>query len=127
MDYSSKLHKSTDWRIKEIMKPILYADVFDYPLTLEEVHKFLEFKMSVADVKLQLDTAVEANKIIRTNDFYSLSNKPDLAHIRLERNQAAREIWPKAMHYGRIIATLPFVRMVAITGSLAVSNPLDLF
>ena len=27
--------------VEEVLKPILYADIFDYPLTFDEIYKFL--------------------------------------------------------------------------------------
>lgn len=108
---------------KEVLKPLLYADIFDFPLTFEEIYKFLEFEASPGVVKSLLDQAIRDREVIVVDQYYSLAGKPHLADLRQERFRAAQELWPKALHYGRWIASLPFVRMVAITGSLAVDNP----
>ncbi len=111
--------------VKEAIKPILYADIFDYPLTFEEVYKFLEFETTPASLRKLLDDAVARGEIIQVETFYSLAGRPHLATRRRERWAAAQALWPKACHYGRWMASLPFVRMVAVTGSLAVENPRD--
>jgi len=111
--------------IEEALKPILYADIFDFPLTFDEIHRFLEFETSPENLKSLLDQAVDSGEIIWQNGYYQLPDRPDLVVRRQERWVAAQTLWPKAVHYGRWIAALPFVRMVAITGSLAVENPQD--
>lgn len=110
---------------QEVLKPILYADIFDYPLTFEEVYKFLEFEATSEEVKNLLAEAVERGEIILADGFYSLIDRPHLVTKRRERWRASQSLWPKAIHYGRWIATIPFVRLVAVTGSLAVDNPRD--
>lgn len=110
---------------KEVLKPIFYADIFDYPLTFEEIHKFLEFEVSRDEVKQLLEQAIQNQEIISVDGFYSLPDRAHLAARRRERWQTSQQLWPKAIHYGRWIASLPFVRMVSVTGSLAVDNPRD--
>ncbi|MFQ5614459.1 MAG: hypothetical protein ACE5H9_20245, partial [Anaerolineae bacterium] len=105
------------------MKPILYADIFDFPLTFEEIYRFLEFKTSPQEVKWLLGQAIVDRKIILVDGYYSLSGKPHLAAKRKERFAFSQTLWPEAIRYGRWIASMPFVRLVAITGSLAVENP----
>ena len=124
MSQIDPLRKSPD-QIEEALKPILYADIFDYPLTFEEIYRFSEFKTTPQDLKTLLAEAVRKKRIIQLDGFYSLYDRPNLAAKRRERWDAAQVLWPKARYYGRWIASLPFVRMVAVTGSLAVENPRD--
>lgn len=111
--------------VEEVLKPIIYADIFDYPLTFEEIYKFLEFKIAPDEVKKLLDQAIDHQEIILVDNFYSLAGKAHLISKRRERWVMSQALWPKAIHYGRLIASLPFVRMVSVTGSLAVDNPRD--
>jgi hypothetical protein len=94
-------------------------------LTFDEIYKFLEFKTTRAQVKLLLDRAIENKEIVLIDNFYSLADKPHLVTKRRERWVAAQTLWPRAIHYGQWVAALPFIRMVAVTGSLAVDNPRD--
>ena len=122
-------HSDPLTKIKEpsnnVLKPLLYADIFDFPLTFDEIYKFLEFETDTQSVKTMLDEAISRQEIICKDGYYSLASKPDLVTTRKERFEMAQTLWPVALHYGGWIAALPFVRMVAITGSLAVNNPRD--
>lgn len=111
--------------IREVLKPIFYADIFDYPLTFDEIYKFLEFEATREQVKELLDQAVKTKQIVFVDGYYSLADKPHLAATRRERWIVSQRLWSKAIQYGRWIASMPFVRMVSITGSLAVDNPRD--
>ena len=54
--------------------------------------------------------------------FYYLRGRQAAVEIRLERQRRARQLWPPALYFARRIGALPFVRMAAITGALALDN-----
>ncbi len=107
-----------------ILRAVLYADIFDYPLTLEEIHRYLEgAAASVEEVKSVLaSSAWLAARVAQVDGFYSLPHRQALAALRRQRKLEAARLWPAAYRYGRLMAHLPFVRMVAVTGALAMDN-----
>ena len=115
----------TDQRVQEVLKPILYADIFDYPLTFDEIYRFLEFEARPENVRGLLNQAVENGQLAQVNGFYSLVDRSYLAATRHKRQKVSEVLWPQAVRYGRWVAALPFVRLVAVTGALAVDNPRD--
>lgn len=107
-----------------ILRAISYADVFDYPLTLGEVHRYL---VGVPATRGQTRSALDgrylpSNTVERHDEFYTLPGRSGLVETRHRRAEAAAGMWVRARRYGRLIARLPFVRMVAVTGALAVNN-----
>ena len=103
-----------------VLQTIAYADVFDYPLTPAEIHRYLiGIKISPAEVEAFLQGSTLFN---RSGGYFTLPGREKLAGIRRQRERTAALLWPRAVRYGRVIASLPFVRMVAITGALAMNN-----
>jgi hypothetical protein len=47
----------------------------------------------------------------------------ELIPVRAARSAVSERMWAQAQTYGRWLARLPFVRMVALTGALAMHNP----
>lgn len=106
-----------------ILCTLAYSDVFDYPLTASEVHRYLAGKYATLDaVKQALDKMVQSRWIARVSEYFTLSDREFIIEIRKRRAEVASRQWIKAAHYGRMLASFPFVRMVAVTGSLAVLN-----
>ncbi len=104
-----------------IWQTLAYADLFDYPLKIDEIHRYL------TGIPAQISAVEDALKqegdlFIRTGDFYTLAGRTGLVALRKKRNQIAARLWRSAAFYGRLIARLPFVRMTAVTGGLAVNN-----
>ncbi|MBI3762417.1 MAG: hypothetical protein HY260_11230 [Chloroflexi bacterium] len=107
-----------------ILRTLLYADVFDYPLTADEVHHFLiGLPLSRERVKQVLQSSPWlAERTVRVNGYFTAQGRAEVAAKREERERASRALWHDARRYGRWIGHLPFVRMVAVTGALAMNN-----
>jgi len=115
----------TDMDQKQLFNAILctaaYEDVFDYALTAAEIHRLLAgVHTSLAHVQEILDSQ---GPLRYTDGFYTLPGREELAALRRQRQQTAAQLWPEALRYGRLMAGMPFVRMLAVTGSLAMNNP----
>lgn len=106
-----------------ILYTLSYADVFDYPLTAQEVYRYLiNQRASIEVVSQALGEMVESHSIASVDEYFTLPNRESIVEIRKRRAATASRLWKKAVRYGRIVASLPFVRMVAVTGSLAMNN-----
>lgn len=107
-----------------ILKTLLYADIFDYPLTADEICRYLPAIEAHRDEVSALleDPSFTDGVIHRHNGFYTLRGRVHLSGLRERRSAIAQQKWRRARRYGMIIAHLPFVRMVAVTGTLAVEN-----
>ena len=107
-----------------VIQTVAYADVFDYPLEALEVHRYLH-RVSAS---VEATTAALARRsgpggpLQTSGGFYTLRGREDLVPLRQGRAALADRLWPTAVTCGHLIASLPFVRMVAVTGSLAWHN-----
>jgi len=110
-----------------VVRAIVYADVFDYPLQGAEVHRYLHGVAAPWDTTATaLARCCAGGKVLRHRDgFYTLPGREGLVDLRRRRAVHAERLWPTAVRYGHVIASLPFVRMVAVTGSLAWDNVKD--
>lgn len=109
---------------KAIWQTIAYVDGFDYPLTAVEIQRYLEgMPAPLCEVEAALANGrLLPDYLSQSGPFYMLAGREETVAIRQRRAQLARRLWPDALRYGRILGQLPFVRMVAVTGSLAMDN-----
>jgi hypothetical protein len=63
-----------------------------------------------------------AGRIERVNGYCAVNGHAYIANQRYTRESASKTLWPVARRYGVLLAHLPFVRMVALTGALAMRN-----
>ncbi len=107
-----------------ILQTLLYADIFDFPLSLPEIHRYLVgVPASLSDVARALNSRSPLTDYVETRDgFFTLAGRGHLVELRRARTFTAQRLWPKAILYGQHMAALPFVRMVAVTGALALDN-----
>lgn len=108
---------------RRCLEAIAYGDLFDYPLTAAEVHRYLPGERTSLDaVRQAISDASQDGRLFESGGFVTLRNRDALVAVRQRRAGVAARLWPFAERYGRAIGRLPFVRMVAVTGALAIDN-----
>jgi hypothetical protein len=110
-----------------ILYTLVYADLFDYPLRTEEIHRYLTgyaAPLAVVEEHLQQNGRL-AEHLGSSAPFWFLAGREHLVGLRRQREAFSLVLWEQAKRYGRLIAAVPFVRMVSITGSLAMNNVSD--
>jgi hypothetical protein len=104
---------------KNILSTLAYFNLFDYPLKKEEVVAFLAQKCDPYGFERAMQQLLEENIVFRVGHFLSLRNDPCLAERRKKGNQKAGEMMRNALASAKIISLFPFVRGVAVSGSLS--------
>jgi len=118
---------------KHILSTIAYYDVMDYPMTGFEIWKYLtrinnsqaEQENEIHDLSAVLDELEEDNLkkyIEEFRGFYFLKGRRKLVSQRIKRNKISERKYKIVLRVTRILRFVPFVRMVAVTGRLAMKN-----
>jgi len=106
-----------------ILAVLAYHDIFKYPLTKEEIKKYIQVKIDrESALERELSTLKKNNLIENTNGLYFLAGRQNYPKLLRERNKYSKEKYAKARTYLAIIRHVPSVRLVAITGALAMNN-----
>jgi len=107
-----------------IWQTLLYSDLFDYPLTSAEAAHYLIGRPGTLDeVRACLARSCWlADRVIELNGYLALRGREALIARRLDRAAASDRLWRRARRFVRVLRVLPFVRMIAITGALAMKN-----
>jgi hypothetical protein len=107
-----------------ILQTVAYVDMYDYPLTAAEIHRYLVgIPAELPEVERALEKRNLVNHLLGKNgEYYFLAGRGHIVDVRRRRARISEQLWPHAIYYGRLASALPFVSMVAVTGSLAVDN-----
>ena len=109
---------------RAICSTISYRDIFDYPMTLPEIHRYLH---EIRCTREELSDAVWRGPLLdryldTDGEYFALQGRRAIFETRRVRRELSRRKQPLARFFARLLASLPNVRMVAMTGSLAVGN-----
>lgn len=105
---------------------VSYADVFDMPIELRHLHRYLVgAALTATETEEHVDKLVALGQLGRRDDLVHLPDREEVLGIWDERTARAATMWNDAERWGRRIGRVPFVRMVAVTGGLAVDSVAD--
>jgi hypothetical protein len=105
---------------QQIIKTLLYYDIFDYPLKASEVFRFLGMNsVTEKDVLQSLDEMALQRNIYKFGDLYSVQSSEANILRRIKGNSEAVKFNTLAKETAIFISRFPFVRAVMASGSLS--------
>jgi hypothetical protein len=135
---------------KSILATIAYFDIFDYPLTLVEIWKWLweisDFRFQISDFDSQSSVGnrkseienreiglVEVQKVLDSSEvlkslvesrrgFYFLKGRGEAVELRQQRYNLAEKKFKKVLKVIRFLKFVPGIKMIAVCNDLAWSN-----
>ena len=111
---------------ESIIRTIAFFDLFDHPLTAEEIHEYLygyPKPVHIKEIKGTLDQLGGSVEHIR--DWFVLKGRGRIIDLRKSHKFIAEKFWGRVRQYGQYLAGLPFVEMVAVCNNLAYDNPTE--
>lgn len=112
-------HNATD----AVYAAVSHADGFDMPLGTDGLQRFVVgYLLSSLQTSVAVDELVRTGRLSRCDDLVYLAGRDGIAEKHADRAARAAAMWTKAESQAKRVGRLPFVRMVAVTGNLAVNS-----
>lgn len=105
----------------DILRTLLYFDIFDHPLKLPEILQFLPSNsVTLKDLRSAFLSQPLNNQVTQNGEFYYVKGRPEsIVDQRAEKERRAHRMMRIARIVSRIVRQLPFVRAVFVSGELA--------
>ncbi|MFA6307156.1 MAG: hypothetical protein WCV70_04025 [Patescibacteria group bacterium] len=116
-----------------IIKVVAFFDLFDYPLTLNEIWQNMSVKRELFEVMAALEEMIKspltpptkAGAIEKQNGFYFLAGRSAIIAERQRRYNFADRKFKRAMLASKIFKFIPWIKMIAVGNLLGAHNLKD--
>ncbi len=114
----------------QIFSVLAFFDLFSYPLSKQEINNYILANSS--SLEENLTTLITEKKIYCYNNFYTPQPQSNLIAERLKKDLLCQKYWQKINKIAPILASLPYVKMLAVCNNLALGtidpeSDIDLF
>jgi hypothetical protein len=75
---------------RAILETLAYSDVFDYPLRLDELHRYLTVAVSLPEL---VDCLPQCEKINTRDGYYFLKGREEIIQLRGQKEQTSRRAY----------------------------------
>jgi hypothetical protein len=102
-----------------IIKTLVYADMFDQALSLEELHRrLIQYKTTLIELK-----SCQHSQFRKHNNYYTLKERETLREQKSAQIAHAQQKTRKAKHWSKLLRIVPWIDLIALTGSVAGGSP----
>ena len=115
-----------------IVRAIVFFDLFDYPVSIYDLRRFLSLPVSLSALSSSLQNLLPKNIIEFKNGFYFLSGRSGILIESANRYHETDRKFKIARRLSRFFALIPSVRMIAVanvigSNNLRAGSDIDLF
>lgn len=103
----------------DLVDAVLYGDVFDCAVTLEEAWRYARVAIGRDELALRLR---EGRLVVEDAGLYCLAGREELLKRRPERMRHAARLERRSRRVAAVLRHFPFVRGLALTGSAAAGD-----
>jgi hypothetical protein len=104
----------------KIIRSVLYFDIFDHPVSKEEVICFTSDRLDDSQFETELDSLIRSGMLFKSDLFYSVRPEVDnLLSLRIDGERKAQEAKSKAFKRAKFIGKFPYVKAAYISGSMS--------
>ena len=107
---------------RAVLLTVLYSDLFDHPLTPDELRRFLTGSRADRETLERAIEDLEERHLGTAHGLVFWRGREATIDVRRRRRRLAAERWPPARRFARWLGWVPFLRMVAVCGSQALDN-----
>lgn len=104
------------------IKAILYADIFDYPLTQEELWHFAIANAAVRREDFKAFLAHSPPYVRKKDGYFYLAGREEVVRKRKERYSYSLKKMRYAKKIAAYLAFIPTIRFIGVSGALSLSN-----
>lgn len=104
---------------EKILAALAYFDLFNYPLSCEEIYLFMQMRCEPEQMQVGLAHLVQLNIVFPIGGYYALKNEDSMVQRRENGGDLASKLLKKAESISNFIIKFPYVRGIAVSGSLS--------
>jgi hypothetical protein len=102
-----------------ILSTLAYFDLFQYPVTAQEIRFFLPHPLSPSELDRSLEELQESGIVFMWEGFHAVRNEEALVQRRRKGNLLAADMLHTAEKVAALLARFPYIRGVGVSGSLS--------
>lgn len=102
-----------------VLDTLRYFEIFSHPLRKEELYAFLAVRINPADFDALIVQMLAEGTLKEYAGYLQQSKTENLSALRIEKEERAKQLIQHSRFYSGIIARFPFVKSVAISGSVS--------
>jgi hypothetical protein len=111
---------------RAILRTVLYAALFQAPLTVRELHRALmDVGVDRIEIRGRLRRSYLRERVEQTGEHVYLRGREGCLDLHRERRRRTAELLDAHRSLLRLVARFPFVRFVALSGACAHDNATD--
>lgn len=108
---------------KSIIRALCFFDIFNYPLTEEEIWRYSDYKCDLISVIKELDEMTQTKKIIEARKgFYFLKGRQEIIDVRQARYNTTDKKIKKTIRFGKLLKFIPGIKMIAVSNQIGSHN-----